>query len=118
VPNPKFSLMPGQFIRMVVKGIVQPNAIVIPTAALMQGPQGPFVFQLGENNVVQVRPIKVGRELDRGWVVEDGLKPGDRIVADGVIKARPGQPVRVAQAAPATPAPAGGQPASAPGAQR
>ena len=115
VPNPKFNLLPGQFVRLVVKGIVQPQAIVIPTAALMQGPQGPFVFQLAESDVVQVRPIKVGREIDGGWVVEDGLKPGDRIVAEGVIKARPGQPVRIAQAgAPAT------QPngAGAPGAPR
>jgi membrane fusion protein, multidrug efflux system len=118
VPNPKFGLLPGQFVRIRVKGIVQPNAIVIPTAALMQGPQGAFVFQLAENNVVQVRPIKLGRELDQGWVVEDGLKPGDRIISDGVIKARPGQPVRVAEAAPASAAPAGGQQNSTPGATR
>lgn len=118
VRNPKFGLLPGQFVRIRVKGIVQPSAVVIPTSALMQGPQGPFVFQLAENNVVQVRPIKVGREIDQGWVVEDGLKPGDRIVADGVIKARPGQPVRVAEAPPGAGGPPRDQQNTTPGASR
>jgi membrane fusion protein (multidrug efflux system) len=71
----------------------------------MQGPQGPFAYALGEGDKAEARPLTLGREVEGGWLVESGLKAGDRIITEGVIKVRPGSPVRpsaakVAQVAP------------------
>lgn len=96
VPNPDGVLLPGQFVRVVIRGISLPDAIVIPKQAVSQGPEGPFVYVLGSNDVAQARPIRFGRELESGWVVQEGLKPGERVVADGVMRVRPGAPVRPA----------------------
>lgn len=115
VPNGEGGLLPGQFVRVVVTGISLPDAIVIPKRAVSQGPQGPFVYTLGDNNLAQAHPVRLGRDLESGWVIQDGLKPGERIVVDGVIRVRPGAPVRPAplqppqQASQNTP-PAGAKP--------
>jgi membrane fusion protein (multidrug efflux system) len=93
-PNPESTLLPGQFVRLVIHGITVPNAIVIPTQAVSQGPQGPSVFVVGANDVAEARPIRLGTQLAAGWVVTDGLKGGERVVVDGVIRVRPGAPVR------------------------
>ncbi|HST94933.1 MAG TPA: efflux RND transporter periplasmic adaptor subunit [Microvirga sp.] len=106
-PNPDGALLPGQFVRVRILGITLPNAIVIPRQAVSQGPQGPSVYVLGGNDVAQVQPIRLGPEVAAGWVVSDGLSGGERIIADGVIRVRPGQPVRP------VPVSAGPQPAQA-----
>jgi membrane fusion protein, multidrug efflux system len=93
-PNPDGVLLPGQFVRVRILGNTLPNAIVIPRQAVSQGPQGPSVYVLGGNDVAEVRPIRLGPEVAAGWVVQDGLGGGERVVADGVIRVRPGQPVR------------------------
>jgi membrane fusion protein (multidrug efflux system) len=93
-PNPDGVLLPGQFVRVRILGNTLPNAIVIPRQAVSQGPQGPSVYVLGENDVALVRPIRLGPEVAAGWVVPEGLSGGERVVADGVIRVRPGQPVR------------------------
>ena len=120
--NPDSRLLPGQFVRVEIEGLVVPDALTIPTEALMQGPQGTFVYGLTAENVAEVRPVTVGRELDGQLLIASGLKVGDRIVTRGVIKVRPGSPVSpVAEeapgAAPASPAPAA-QAAPAPGATK
>ena len=96
-PNPKAELLPGQFVRVIVRGITLPNAIVVPKQAVSQGPQGPFVYVVGDNQIAQARPIKLGAEISQGWVVQNGLSAGERIVVDGVIRTRPGAPVRPVQ---------------------
>lgn len=106
-PNPDGALLPGQFVRVRILGITLPNAIVIPRPAVSQGPQGPSVYVLGGNDIAQVRPIRLGPEVAAGWVVPEGLSGGERVVADGVIRVRPGQPVRP------VPVSAGPQPAQA-----
>jgi len=93
-PNPDGALLPGQFVRVRIQGITLPNAIVVPRQAVSQGPQGPSVYVVGDNDVAQVRPIRLGPEVAAGWVVREGLNGGERVVVDGVIRVRPGQPVR------------------------
>ncbi|HYE49899.1 MAG TPA: efflux RND transporter periplasmic adaptor subunit [Azospirillaceae bacterium] len=104
VPNPEHTLLPGQFVRVEVQGFTLPNAISVPLTALMQGPQGPFVYVVDAESKAEARPIRTGRTLGDRLVVTEGLKPGERVVSEGVIKARPGEPVRVAGAGPAPPA--------------
>lgn len=110
--NPANRLLPGQFVRVRVSGLTLENAVSIPTMALMQGPQGPFVYTVNAENVAEVRPIRTGTEMGDRTVVSEGLKAGDRIVSVGVVKVRPNAPV-----APSSPeAAAAGQPAVPPSA--
>jgi membrane fusion protein, multidrug efflux system len=99
LPNPEGALLPGQFVRVVMRGIVLPDAIVVPQQAVSQGPEGPFVYVVGANNTAQVRPIRLGREVEAGWVVQEGLKPGEQVIVEGVMRVRPGAPVRPAPVA-------------------
>ena len=96
VPDPESRLRPGQFVRVSVEGITRHETIVIPQAAVMQGPQGQFVYAVDTENKASIRPVTIGREVMDGWIVEKGLKPGDRIVTEGVIKVKPGAPVSIA----------------------
>lgn len=91
--NPDRRLLPGQFVRALMSGITLPDALVIPRRALMQAPEGPFVYVVDAAGTAEVRPVKVGREVADGWVATAGLSVGDRVVAEGVVKIRPGQSV-------------------------
>lgn len=96
MPNPESKLRPGQFVRVSVEGIIRHETVVIPQAAVMQGPQGQFVYAIDKENKASIRPVTIGREAADGWIVEKGLKQGDRIVTEGVIKVKPGAPVSIA----------------------
>jgi len=98
VANADAALRPGQFVRVFVEGNTRPNAIAVPQRAVMDGPQGKFVYVAGKNqegkDVALPRPVVAGDwvELDgtNQWIIESGLKPGDQIVIDGVAKIFPG----------------------------
>jgi len=91
--NADGALLPGQFVRIVIRGVNLPGAIVIPRQSVNQGPQGPFVYVVDSDNKAQARPLRFGREVDDGWVVEEGLNPGDTIIVEGLIRVRPGAAV-------------------------
>lgn len=93
VNNPDHRLVPGQFVRATVTGLTMDNAIVIPEAALMQGPQGQFVYTVNGSGTAEIRPVQLDRQIEAGWIVSSGLKAGDKLVTEGVIKVRPGGPV-------------------------
>lgn len=93
LPNPEHRLLPGQFVRAIVTGISLPDAIVVPHEAVMQGPQGQFVYTVNSAGNAEIRPVELGRELREGWIVRSGLNDGDRLITEGIIKVRPGAPV-------------------------
>ena len=99
LPNPESRLLPGQFVRLQLEGLSIENAIELPTEALMQGPQGTFVYTLNDENLAEVSPVVVGRELDGSIVISEGLADGDKVVVKGVVKVRPGAPVNPQPAA-------------------
>ncbi len=103
-PNHEGGLLPGQFVRVNMTGITMPDAIVVPKAAISQGPLGAFVYLVEADNVARARQVRLARELDDGWIVRKGLQSGDRIVVDGVIRVRPGNVVRPVPIAPPAPA--------------
>jgi membrane fusion protein (multidrug efflux system) len=102
VGNPERRLLPGQFVRAIVTGISVDNAIVVPHEAVMQGPQGQFVYTVDAKGNAEMRPVELGREVESGWIVKSGLNPGDRLITEGIIKVRPGAPVTASVAAPAS----------------
>ena len=93
-PNPDGAILPGQFVRVVIGGISLPNAFVIPSKAVSQGPQGTFVYVVNDKNVAEIKPVTLIREQKDGWIAREGLNDGDRIIADGVMRVRPGAPVK------------------------
>jgi membrane fusion protein (multidrug efflux system) len=99
-PNEDGVLLPGQFVRLVVKGITLPKAILIPQQAVSQGPQGTFVYAVNSSGAAEVRPVKLDREVNSSWVVREGLNEGDRVIVDGVMRVRPGAPVKASPYAP------------------
>jgi membrane fusion protein (multidrug efflux system) len=98
-PNEAGGILPGQFVRVNILGVSMPNALLVPKAAISQGPQGAFVYVLDGNDTAQARVVQLDREVPNGWIVKDGLVAGDRIVVDGVIRVRPGAKVHSVTAA-------------------
>ncbi len=105
VPNPEGALLPGQFVRVTVKGIVRKQALLVPQRAVMQAPTGKFVWLIGADGKVELRPVTVGSTVGKDWVVEQGLTGGEQVILDNLLKLRPGIAVRVVEAdAPGQPA--------------
>jgi membrane fusion protein, multidrug efflux system len=100
VPNPQGLLHPGQFVRVVLKGALIPNAVTVPQRAVLEGPQGKFVYVVDEKSTAQPRPVVAGQWAGERWVISAGLKGGERVIVDGVMKIGPGAPVRVAEKKP------------------
>lgn len=109
LPNARGTLVPGQFVRVRLLGIERPDAILVPQRAVQQGQQGKYVFVVGGDGNAEARPVQVGDWVGQDWVIESGLKAGERVIVDGTVKVRPGAPVVVVDpgAALATGSPAG-----------
>jgi len=98
IPNPKGILRPGQFVRVTLKGAVRPNAVTVPQRAVLEGPQGKFVYVLGAGSKAEPRPVQVGDWTGDDWIINAGLKAGDKVIVDGVARIfAPGSPVQVAE---------------------
>ncbi|HKV79712.1 MAG TPA: efflux RND transporter periplasmic adaptor subunit [Candidatus Sulfotelmatobacter sp.] len=93
-PNPGNVLRPGGFGNISTVVRVQKNALLVPQRAVNELQGGYLVAVIGNDNKVNIRPIKVGPRVDTMWIVDEGLKPGDRIVAEGVQKVREGMEVQ------------------------
>jgi membrane fusion protein, multidrug efflux system len=90
LPNPQAQLLPGQFIRARVEGVMLSNVVAIPRKAVMSSAQGPFVWLVGAGEKVEFRPVQIGRSMGNNIVVTQGLAPGDRYIVEGVLKVQPG----------------------------
>jgi len=98
VPNPDGALRPGQFVRVQLRGAQIPNAVSVPQRAVLEGPQGKFVYIVNDQNTAEVRPVEAGEWAGDNWIITSGLKAGDRVITDGLLKLGPGAPVRIADA--------------------
>lgn len=112
LPNPEASLRPGEFVRVILRGARRPGAMRVPQRAVLEGPQGKFVYVVVDGKA-EARPVQVGPWSGEDWIITSGLNGGEQVIVDGVLKVRPGAPVQVAeqgQGAPAVtgPTPAGG----------
>jgi membrane fusion protein (multidrug efflux system) len=92
-PNPQNSLRPGQFARVRAEMGIKKGALVVPQRAVTEI-QGKYVVAVvGPENKVAIRPVKVGAWFGQLWVIEEGLKAGEKVVAEGTQKVRDGMPV-------------------------
>jgi membrane fusion protein (multidrug efflux system) len=104
-------LLPGQFVRARVVTGEQDGVYLVPQVAVQVSDMGKTVYVVNEKNEATVRPVVTGRWIGKDWVILEGLKAGDKVIVDNLIKLRPGTPVAPH---PAGEAPAGPPPQSGP----
>jgi len=92
--NPQRTLLPGQFVKVKFKGDAKPNAVLIPQRSVLQGPQGPFVYVVGSEERIEIRPVEASVWQGDQWLIDSGLKAGERVVVNGLMKIGPGAPVK------------------------
>jgi multidrug efflux system membrane fusion protein len=93
--NADAALWPGQFANISVQIYEQPDAIVIPSQAVQTGPDGQYVYVIGDDSLAEVRRIKVQRADGERAIVASGLQPGERVVTRGQLRLGPRTPVQV-----------------------
>lgn len=98
VENPDQVLMPGMFVRAVLGSGVRPNALLVPMQGIARDPKGDTsAMVVDAEGKVAVRPVKVSRSIGDKWLVEDGLKAGDKVIVEGLQKIGPGMPVQATE---------------------
>ena len=119
LPNPKMELRPGMFVTAFARGAIRPGAIVVPQLAVQTGSNGHLVYVVKQDGTAEVRPVVVGDYVgEKDIVILTGLHEGDRVVADGVLKVVPGQPVKIVEPGAAGAAKAGAAAPKADGAKK
>jgi len=93
-PNPQHRLLPGQFGRVRYVAEHRTNVLLVPQRAVQQNQSIQTVFVVDPENKIEARPVKTGARVGESWLIEDGLKPGDRVVVEGLLTVRPGIAVR------------------------
>ena len=107
-PNPDGLLLPGMYVRARFSQATTQNGILVPQSGVSRDPQGrASVMLVGPDNKAAVRTITAEQTVGPDWLVTSGLKPGDKVIIEGLGKVKPGQPVRPVPAG-SRPLPAGG----------
>ena len=95
IPNPDGKLRPGQFLRVELGGATRPNTVSVPQRSVIDSPFGKIVFKVTPDNKLAPQPVELDGWSNGEWIVTKGVVAGDRVVADGFIKAnKPGMLVK------------------------
>jgi membrane fusion protein (multidrug efflux system) len=98
LPNPKHDLRPGMFVTAYLRGSMRPEAIVVPQLAVQRGSNGHLVYVIKPDGTAEVRPVIVGDYYGKSdIVIVNGLRAGDQVVVEGVLKVVPGQSVKIVE---------------------
>lgn len=100
--NPYKTLKPGEFAKIRALGAVRPNSLFVPQTAVLESKSGTIVYVVDENNKAEMRPVQAGDWYQKSWVIQSGLKVGDRVIVDGVNKVQPGTSVIITKEVPST----------------
>ncbi|RJG03772.1 efflux RND transporter periplasmic adaptor subunit [Noviherbaspirillum sedimenti] len=93
-PNPERLLMPGLFVRARLDQAISENTIIVPQQAVLRNANGASVMLVDAGDKVTARQVKADRSQGDAWIVSEGLQAGDRVIVEGLQKARPGAAVR------------------------
>lgn len=97
VPNPNGDLLPGMFVRARLEEGARPDSVVISQRCVMRDPKGQaYVFVVKPDNTIEQRNVEANRVIGTNWLIESGLKPGDKVVIEGIGKVREGTAVKIA----------------------
>ena len=93
-PNPEGIVRPGQFLRLNMGGLTRLNAVAIPKESVMQEAGGSYVYRVNDKNEVELATVKTGLTTQDGkWIIDEGLKSGDKIILNSLLKLRKGMVV-------------------------
>lgn len=98
IGNAGYALLPGQYVRVHLKGAVRPDAILVPQRSVMQGQKGKFVIVVNSDSKAELRNVEVGEWSGENWIITSGLKAGETVVVDGAMKLQAGMPVKIVYA--------------------
>lgn len=93
--NADNALLPGQFVRVKLITGERDGVFLVPQVAVLSGDKGKFVFVVGADGKAEPHPVQVGDWQGKDWVILGGLKAGDKIITDNLMKVRPGAPVKI-----------------------
>jgi membrane fusion protein (multidrug efflux system) len=94
-PNPRHLLLPGMYVRAVVQEGLVEQAILVPQQSVSRDPKGnPVALLVDGSEKVVPRKIAVDRAIGDKWLISDGLKPGERLIVEGIQRVRPGAAVK------------------------
>jgi len=102
-PNPKGELLPGMYVRAIIEEGVRDNAITVPQQAVTRDSKGDATaLVVGADGKVEQRRLQTARTLGDDWLIDDGIKAGDRVIVDNLQRVRPGVQVQPVERAIAT----------------
>lgn len=93
--NPNNRLLHGEFVNVKLFANNPVKVPIVPVIAVQENQEGKYVYKIDEKGLPQLTYIKVQGQSGKNWLVKDGLKPGDRIITDGILKVIPGMPVKI-----------------------
>jgi len=93
-PNPTNLLRPGGYGRIRASVRTHEHALLVPQRAVIELQGSYQIAVVGEDNKVSIRPVTVGERVGKQWIINDGVKPGERVVVEGIMKVRDGAPVK------------------------
>jgi membrane fusion protein (multidrug efflux system) len=97
-PNPRGELLPGMYVRVQIEQGIDSDALAVPQQAIQRNDAGQSaVYVVTDDGRAIVQPVRTGRVVDNHWLIQEGLKPGDRVVVDGFQKFVPGSRVNPVQ---------------------
>lgn len=99
VDNSKEVIWPGQFVNVRIVLTIEPDAVVLPEAAVQPGQEGSFVYLIDDSSKVKVQPVKVSRQLGNEVVIASGVKAGDQVITEIPQTLMPGATVQIADGA-------------------
>jgi multidrug efflux system membrane fusion protein len=97
--NENLRLWPGQFVNTRLLLTTRTDSPVVPASVVQRGPDGAFAFIIQEDQTVKMRPLKIAQIEGGMALIDEGLKPGERVVVDGQYKLQPGSHVKPAESA-------------------
>jgi membrane fusion protein (multidrug efflux system) len=95
IPNPKGDLRPGMFVKAYLTGATRPNALAVPQKSVQQTANGHVIAIANAKDQAEVRSVTVGDWVGQDWIINQGLKAGERVIVDGFMKLAPGMPVKL-----------------------
>jgi len=93
--NPKNELIHGEFVKVKMYSNNYTKVPVVPVTAVMSNQEGKYVLKFDENNIPQIKYVKVSSQIKDKWIVTEGLKSGDVVITEGALKVIPGKPVKI-----------------------
>ncbi len=93
--NPDNKLLHGEFVNVKVYANNPVKVPVVPVVAVQENQEGKYVYKLDEKNLPVLTYIKVQGQSGENWIVKNGLKKGDRVIVEGILKVTPGNPVNI-----------------------